>query len=105
MSRLKTTPATALIGRYALPSIVLVLFVWIIVENKSRQARVDPRSGLDAAGMPFQAISTTGIVIVSCLTILSLLFALRRRGVIAGLLAAVALFFLFFLRLNSFWPD
>ena len=95
----------ALIGRFILPAISLLTFAWILLENRARRSGVDPQTGLDATGMPFQSVHITAIAVVSCLTIASLLFALRRHGVVAGLLAAVALIFIFFVRLNSFWPD
>jgi|tagenome__1003787_1003787.scaffolds.fasta_scaffold20860630_2 hypothetical protein len=105
MSRPNTASARTLLQRYALPALALISFIWTVVENRSRQAGVDPRTGLDTAGMPFATIPMVWSVGVGCLVVVSLLLAIRRRGRIAGLCALVAILLLFILRLNSFWPD
>jgi len=55
--------------------------------------------------MPFQTIPAAPFVIAACLTVASFVLACRRRGLIAGLLAALALCFIFLIRFNSYWPD
>jgi hypothetical protein len=94
-----------LLQRYALPALALISFIWTSAENRVRHARVDPQTGLDSAGMPFATIPMVCFIGMGCLVVVSLLLAIRRRGVIAGLCALVAIILLFLLRLASFWPD
>jgi len=90
-----------------LPLLSLISFIWVMTEYRTRQAGVDSRTGLDSAGMPFFPIQLTsfGYLLVVSLILVSFLFAVRRRGVTAGLCAVAVLIIMFIARLGTFMPD